>query len=84
MSYYPCSVCRQPLSWVAQYGQYYCYHCQRYYPPAQQAPTADQVVASIEQAVAQTPSYPCNVCQTPLQYVQQYQRWYCARCMQYK
>ena len=32
---YPCPVCRQPLTWVAQYNAWYCYTCQQYRQPGQ-------------------------------------------------
>lgn len=27
---YPCPICRQPLSYVAQYKRWYCYGCKKY------------------------------------------------------
>lgn len=33
---------------------------------------------------SQPQSYPCQQCRTPLQWVAQYQRWYCGQCQQYR
>ncbi len=53
----------------------------------QQAPQAPQQqwqqpqAAAPQQQAQQT--YPCQTCQQPLQYVAQYQRYYCATCQKY-
>lgn len=33
-----CPVCRNPLTWVPQYAQWYCYNCRQYRTPAQTTP----------------------------------------------
>jgi len=45
---------------------------------AQQAPPAAMY------AGVPPPAYPCPVCRQPLQFVQQYRRWYCPHCRQYR
>lgn len=50
---YPCPVCRNALTWIAQYNAWYCYSCKQYHQPAPaaapaqaaQAPTAPQAHA---------------------------------------
>jgi len=32
---YPCPVCHNPLTWIAQYNAWYCYACKQYRQPAQ-------------------------------------------------
>ncbi len=55
-------------------------HQQHHAPPQAVAPQHQYQ----QQHQQQQQSYPCQQCQTPLQWVAQYQRWYCGTCQQYK
>ncbi|MEW5937034.1 MAG: hypothetical protein AB1665_04340 [Candidatus Thermoplasmatota archaeon] len=85
MSSHPCAVCGSPLAWVPQYRQYYCYRCQTYYPPGKPAPQGDAVDGSVrEGSIPPSPIYRCRTCNTQLQFIEQYQRWYCYTCRAYR
>ena len=64
----------QPQQGYAQPQQGYAQPQQAYAPPQQQ-----------QQAYAppQPQQYPCARCGNPLQWVAEYQRWYCGACQQY-
>lgn len=63
-------------------------HQQQYVQPPQQqyAPPQQQQYAPPQQqhyAPPQQQQYPCAQCRNPLQWVAEYQRWYCGTCQQY-
>jgi len=52
--------------------------------PMQQQPMQQQPMQQQPMQQQAPPQYPCAQCQTVLQWVAQYQRWYCPTCQQYK
>lgn len=46
MSSIPCPTCHSSLSYVHQYGQYYCYRCRSYYSLQQSTPSSGGLVCS--------------------------------------
>jgi len=80
--YYACPACGREMTWVPEHGQYYCHACARYFPHAHDP--VDNFFASLDRSVSAPPPPPCATCGAPLQFVHEYQRWYCHRCQQYK
>ncbi len=51
--------------------------------PAEQQQMSQQAAQQQAAPQQQAQHYPCQQCQTPLQWVAEYQRWYCPTCQQY-
>jgi DNA-directed RNA polymerase subunit RPC12/RpoP len=80
---YHCPICGRYVAWIQEHGQYYCHGCATYVQPVVRD-DVDRIFGSIEREFRGPASPPCAACGTPLQFVHQYQRWFCPRCNQYK
>ncbi|MBA3046583.1 MAG: hypothetical protein KKH41_08725 [Candidatus Thermoplasmatota archaeon] len=81
MSYCACPFCNRPMEWIPAYGQYWCHACQRYH--AVPRDPVDSFIVGIGQEFTGPPPAVCQRCGAHLQFIQQYQRWYCYGCQQY-
>jgi hypothetical protein len=52
--------------------------------PGMQGMPPQQQMQGMPPQQAAPPQYPCQQCQTPLQWVAEHQRWFCPGCQQYK
>jgi len=89
-----CPQCGSPCR--VAYGQWYCDRCRAYpflaYPsvPLEKplsrtleefGESVSRAVDSLVKSAQQQPA--CPICRGSLEWVPQYQRWYCRRCQQY-
>ncbi|UCF07250.1 MAG: hypothetical protein JSW28_06245 [Thermoplasmata archaeon] len=83
-----CHACQGVLIWDNAQNQWFCQQCNVLYPPAVPPPKSEfdriaDELGSIFDSKPQQPVYYCNICSTPLGWIQEHGRWYCYTCKKY-
>jgi ribosomal protein L37AE/L43A len=83
-----CPHCGTPLVWSYVNQQYYCNRCEIFVQSNQPTTSYANLHSEIQEltGTGSKPKYQnptCNSCARPLNYVPQYQRWYCYNCQKY-
>jgi len=81
----PCGVCGDEMRFIEQYDSWYCDTCQDYRrdTPDEQAAVGTGGAVQAQTGVQQQ-SDRCPNCGGELKYIEEYERWYCYSCQQYK
>ena len=87
----PCPNCKTPMSWSSVNNQWYCPKCEIFHQagPVQGTSAGDHFVEEVNDILGrsnkpkQQVNY-CPSCNTPLNWIAQYQKWYCYTCRQYR
>jgi len=77
-----CPTCNQPLTWIPQYGRWYCYNDKKYVNPSESSKNEWKEVFQEQEQSKPTPKKQATqpTCPTfgkPLTWIPQYSRWYC-------
>ncbi len=90
-----CPACKSEPEYVHDYGKHYCHQCKRYLSVTEiekkKVPLVTERTPSppphdfylTPPPVQQTKGYLCKKCNGELQFIYQYQRWYCNECGEY-
>ncbi len=86
----PCRSCGQSLSYIEEYDRFYCYSCEDYAPLAEDPtpvskPVATPAVSKPEPKSSKpVPKVPrCKICKDELDFIEEYDRYYCYSCEKY-
>jgi hypothetical protein len=80
---YPCPHCGAPMSWSYVNQQWYCNRCELFIQGNAPLSSADAFNKELSELSGKTPvqKHPsCLYCSAPLNYIPQYQRWFCYNC----
>lgn len=81
---YPCPNCRNYLRFIHQYNQWWCDRCRIYpYSGSSQIQHQPHPQHTFEQVTNAQAATICNHCGNTLEFVSQYNQWWCARCRRY-
>ncbi len=69
-----CSACNGELSFIKEYGKWYCYNCEEYREPQQ---------AGSKRGRSKRKNT-CPECSSELSYIDEYEQWYCYNCEEYQ
>jgi len=79
----PCTNCGRPLIWAPDVRRWFCNTCQRYFDSAYSGRDVfDKLFDGIDDNIKGR-VYRCETCGNVMNFVHQYQRWYCYYCQKY-
>jgi ribosomal protein S27AE len=79
-----CGICGKDMIWAPDVQQWYCNTCQRYFEPSTSTKSfLDKAIDKINIEI-DGKTYRCEKCGYKISFVQQYQKWYCGYCQEYK
>ena len=76
-----CDHCGDALSYIDEYQQWYCYTCADYREPRMAAAAGKKKKGA--PAAKKSTASKCRQCRQPMNYIKEYDRWYCYTCQRY-
>ncbi|MFW5907345.1 MAG: hypothetical protein ACOCTR_03190 [Candidatus Natronoplasma sp.] len=86
-----CPHCVSELRWIEQYGRWYCDNCQQYIEgveekgkPSEETEEVEVSEEEVEEEEEEEITQPCPDCDGEVRWLEEYNRWYCENCKEYK